>query len=239
MGIGGSATNDGGFGLARALGWEFLDREGEPIEQWTGLGQLARIGAPKRRRWFDGCVVATDVRNRLLGRRGASRVYGPQKGLRPRDFAVAERCLGRLARVVKEQFGRDFAREPGAGAAGGLGFGLLAFLGAELQPGFDLFSQQAALERHLVAADLVVTGEGAIDRSTLMGKGVGQIARRCCQLKIPCIGLAGTVSASLGGGALFTQAYGLTELTSVAQAKAKPAYWLERLARRVAGCIAQ
>ncbi len=234
MGIGGSATNDGGFGLARALGWGFLDRKGEPIEQWTGLGQLARIRVPQHRRWFNGLVVATDVRNRLLGRRGASRVYGPQKGLRRQDFKLAERCLGRLARVVRKQFGCDFAREPGAGAAGGLGFGLQAFLGAELQPGFDLFAQQAALERHLRAADLVVSGEGAIDRSTLMGKGVGQVAQRCRQLNIRCIGLAGVLGGSPGKGALFTHAYALTELTTVAQAKAKPAYWLERLARRVA-----
>jgi len=234
MGIGGSATNDGGFGLARALGWEFLDREGEPIEQWTGLSQLVRIRAPQRRHWFDAFVVATDVRNRLLGRRGATRVYGPQKGLCPRNFTLAERCVGRLARVVRKQFGRDFAREPGAGAAGGLGFGLLAFLGAELQPGFDLFARQSALERHLRAADLVITGEGAIDRSTLMGKGVGQIAERCRQLRIPCIGLAGVLGAGPKAGALFAQAHALTELTSLAEAKAKPAYWLERLARQVA-----
>ena len=176
MGIGGSATNDGGFGLARALGWEFLDRKGVLIEHWTGLGQLERIRVPQRRRWFNSVVVATDVRNRLLGQRGATRVYGPQKGLRAQDLALAERCLGRLARVLKQQFGRDVAREPGTGAAGGLGFGLVAFLGAELQPGFELFARQAALDRHLRAADLVVTAEGAIDRSTLMGKGVGQIA---------------------------------------------------------------
>jgi len=235
MGIGGSATNDGGFGLARALGWEFLDRKGGLIEQWTGLHGLEQIRAPRRRRWFSGFVVATDVENRLLGRRGASRVYGPQKGLRPQDFALAERCLGRLARVVKQQFGSDFAREPGAGAAGGLGFGLLAFLGAELQPGFDLFARQAALERRLRTVDLVVTGEGAIDRSTLMGKGVGQLAQRCRKLKIPCIGLAGRVSGSLGTRAGFTQVHALTDLTTVAQAKAKPTYWLERLARQVAG----
>jgi glycerate kinase len=234
MGIGGSATNDGGFGLACALGWEFLDREGEPIGQWTELGRLARIRAPQRRRWFNHIVVATDVRNRLLGRRGATRVYGPQKGLRPQDFSLADRCLGRLARVVKKQFGHDFAREPGAGAAGGLGFGLLAFLGAELQPGFDLFSRHAALERQLRAADLVVTGEGAIDHSTLMGKGVGQIAQRCRRLKIPCIGLAGMVSANFGSGTLFTRVHSLTELTAIAQAKAKPAYWLERLAQKAA-----
>ena len=234
MGLGGSATNDGGFGLARALGWEFVDRKGELIEQWTGVGELARIRVPRRRRWFDTVVAATDVQNRLLGERGASRVYGPQKGLRARDFALAERCLGRLARLVKQQFGCDFARVPGAGAAGGLGFGLLAFLGAEMQPGYDLFARQAELEKQLRAADLVVTGEGAIDRSTLMGKGVGQIAQRCRQLKIPCVALAGMLSRELGSGAGFTEARGLTELTSAAQAKARPAFWLERLARLVA-----
>ena len=235
MGIGGSATNDGGFGMARALGWEFLDDKGAPIEQWTGLGRLTRIRVPRRRRWFRELVVATDVGNRMLGRRGASRVYGPQKGLRPRDFELAERCLGRLARVVRKQFGGDFAREPGAGAAGGLGFGLRAFLGAELQPGFELYARQAALERHLRAADLVVTGEGAIDGSTLMGKGVGQIARRCRQLKIPCIGLGGVVERSAGMRKFFTEAHALTEVTTVAQAKGKAGYWLERLAERVAG----
>jgi glycerate kinase len=139
-----------------------------------------------------------------------------------------------LARVVKQQFGDDFARVPGSGAAGGLGFGLLAFLGAELAPGFDLFARQAELEKRLRAADLVVTGEGAIDRSTLMGKGVGQIARRCRQLKIPCIGLAGRLSRDLGSGADFTEARALTALTTTAQAKARPAFWLERLARLAA-----
>ena len=110
----------------------------------------------------------------------------------------------------------------------------MAFLGAEMQPGFDLFARQAALERRLSAADLVVTGEGAIDRSTLMGKGVGQMGRRCRELKIPCIGLAGTVRVSPGTDTCFAQAHALTELTSVVQAKARPAYWLERLAQRVA-----
>jgi glycerate kinase len=234
MGIGGSATNDGGFGLARALGWEFLDRRDDLIEQWTGLCRLERIRAPRHRRWLSTLVVATDVQNRLLGARGASRVYGPQKGLREQDFALAERCLGRLAQVVRRDLGRDFAREPGAGAAGGLGFGLMAFLGAEMQPGFDLLARKAGLERRLSAADLVVTGEGSIDRSTLMGKGVGQVGRRCLKLKIPCIGLAGMVDISLETGTCFAQAHALTELTSVAQAKARPAYWLERLAQRVA-----
>ena len=234
MGLGGSATNDGGFGLAQALGWQFLDGDGRLIEHWQDLHLLQSIRAPQQRRWFARCLAATDVQNPLLGPQGATRVYGPQKGLRPRDFALAERCLKRLAQVVKQQFGRDFAREPGAGAAGGLGFGLLAFLRARLQPGFDLFAQQAALERRLRAADLVITGEGMIDRSTLMGKGVGRIAERCQRLNIPCIGLAGMVSANRNTAESFNQIHALTELTTLAQAKSRPAYWLGRLARRAA-----
>ena len=236
-GIGGSATNDGGFGLARALGWEFLDRAGRPLEQWTALDKLARLRAPRRRRWFKELRVAVDVQNRLLGPRGATRVYGPQKGLQPEDFGRAERCLGRLARVVRQHFDHDFAREPGAGAAGGLGFGLLAFLGARLEPGFELFARRAGLARHLRRAALVITGEGRIDPSTLMGKGVGQIARQCRKLNIPCIGLAGVVQDGLSAETShgFTQLRALTELTSLEKAKAQPARWLERLAQRVAG----
>jgi glycerate kinase len=234
IGIGGSATNDGGFGLARALGWEFLESSGESIEQWTGLIRLERIRAPRRRRCFNSLVVATDVQNRLLGARGATRVYGPQKGMREQDFALAERCLGRLASIARKQFGCDFAREPGAGAAGGLGFGLMAFLGAEMRPGFDLIARQARLEQRMGAADLVITGEGAIDHSTLMGKGVGQVAECCRRLSVPCIGLTGMVSVARGMSQLFAQAHALTELISLAQAKARPAYWLERLAQRVA-----
>ena len=234
MGIGGSATNDGGFGLARALGWQFLDRSGHLIERWTGLHSLDLIRPSRRRRWFAQCLVATDVQNPLLGRRGASSVYGPQKGLRPPDFALAERCLGRLATVARRQLGCDFARQPGAGAAGGLGFGLLAFLGAELEPGFDLFARQAALARRLRVADLVITGEGAIDASTFMGKGVGRVARRCRELNLPCIGLAGIVSAGRSTAEFFTRTYALTELTTATDAKAEPAHWLEQLARRAA-----
>jgi glycerate 2-kinase len=234
VGLGGSATNDGGFGLALSLGWQFLDRKGQEITSWTQLHRLECIRAPKRRRWFQAALVATDVQNPLLGPKGATRIYGPQKGLRRGDFALAERCLGRLARVVRRQFRRDFARVSGAGAAGGLGFGMMAFLGAELRPGFELFARHAALERRVRRADIVITGEGAIDRSTLMGKGVGEIAQRCGELRIPCIGLAGMVSPSRRTADLFTQAHALTDLTSVEQAEAHPARWLERLAQQAA-----
>lgn len=234
MGIGGSATNDGGFGLARALGWEFLDRNARLIERWTGLDKLAKIRAPSPPHDLSQLLVAVDVQNPLLGPRGATRVYGPQKGLRPQDYDRAERCLRRLAGIVKKDFRRDLSRAPGAGAAGGLGFGVLAFLDGELESGFDLFARQATLDKHLRSADLVIVGEGAIDSSTFMGKGVGQIAARCRRWGIPCLALAGSVSASAKKRRLFTRTHGLTELTSVAQAKANPAYWLQRLAARMA-----
>ena len=234
IGLGGSATNDAGFGLARALGWEFLGPGGLPLERWTDLPDLACIRPPKRRRWFSEVVAAVDVTNPLLGRRGASRVYGPQKGLRPQDLARAERCLRRLARVASREWGRDLAREPGAGAAGGLGFGLRAFLGARLEPGFDLLARQANLARHLRQADLVITGEGAIDDSTFMGKGVGRIASECQALGIPCLGLAGMVQGRGARRSPFTGLLALTDLANPEQAKARAAFWLERLAEHAA-----
>lgn len=237
MGIGGSATNDGGFGLARALGWKFLDRAGQPIERWTDLTGLTSLHPPRRRRWFRQLIVAVDVQNPLLGPRGATRVYGPQKRLRPVDFKLAEACLKQLARVARRTFGQDFAAVPGAGAAGGLGFGLRIFLGARLVPGFKLFARHSALTRHLRSSDLVITGEGAIDDSTLMGKGTGQIAKRCRQLRIPCIGIAGQVSTKVKRQRLFTQTLALTDLTTIKLAKARPVYWLERLAAEAAGKI--
>src|SRR5882724_4740191 len=233
IGIGGSATNDAGFGLARALGWNFLDRRGNPITRWTQLHSLATVRPPRRTRWFGQLIVAVDVRNPLLGPRGCSRVYGPQKGLTSKDFPHAEACLRRLAAVLDQRLHRGHAREPGAGAAGGLGFGLACFLGAQLRPGFELFARKAKLNERLRRADLVITGEGAMDASTFMGKGAGEIARRCLKLKIPCIALAGEITGRHRTG-LFAAEHSLTELTSGEKARRRPAYWLERLAARAA-----
>ena len=233
VGIGGSATNDGGFGLARAMGWEFLDDDGKQIMTWTKLNQLESIHPPARKKWVVELIVAVDVQNPLLGSRGCTRVYGPQKGLAPDDFKLAERCLGRLAAVAAAQFKHNYAAEPGAGAAGGLGFGLRGFLGADLQPGFELFARYAQLGRRLRRADLVITGEGAIDRSTFMGKGVGQIGRECRRLKIPCLGLAGTVEIR-DTRKYFVQTGSLVDFTTRKNARLQPELWLERLAREMA-----
>ena len=121
----------------------------------------------------------------------------------------------------------------GSGLAG-CGFGALAFLRARLEPGFEIFARYTQLNRQIKEADLVVTGEGAIDKSTLMGKGVGQIAQRCRKLRIPCIALAGIVAMNDRKDRLFSQTHSLTDLTTVRDAKARPAFWLEHLAAHAA-----
>lgn len=234
IGIGGSATNDAGFGLARALGWKFLTRNGGEIIEWIKLDGLARIVRPSGRPLIPSITIAVDVKNPLLGARGCSRVYGPQKGLRSADMKPAEAALRRLATVLKREHNVGDIREPGAGAAGGLGFGLRAFTGAKLKSGFELVARHAGLRSLIRAADLVITGEGALDQQTLMGKGVGEIARLCRRARKPCLGLAGFVEDPRKAATLFTQTGALLDLTDQRRAMTEPAKWLERLAARTA-----
>src|ERR1019366_4061038 len=165
VGIGGSATNDGGFGMARALGWRFYNTHREELKEWWRLRELADARPPERALPYD-ITVAVDVANPLLGAKGCSRVYGPQKGLRPQDFELAEKCLDRLAAVLRKQHGIDSAKTAGAGAAGGLGFGLMAFAGARMESGFEVFARCARLDDRISEADLVITGEGRMDSQT-------------------------------------------------------------------------
>ena len=234
VGLGGSATNDAGFGLARVLGWRFFDSAGRELTRWTDLDRLARVERPVKSFRWRALQVAVDVRNPLLGPRGATRVYGPQKGLGAGDLARAERCLRRLARVMEELTGRPWSRVPGAGAAGGLGFGFLAFAGAELVPGFDWVAERARLEQRLRRADLVLTGEGAMDRSTVMGKGVGEIARRCRGKQKPCLAFVGRFQPWRGHARWFRRVYALLDVVPERVAFARPAEVLERLAEQAA-----
>jgi glycerate kinase len=241
VGIGGSATNDGGFGMARALGWQFLDNQKEEITQWTELEGIEHIRPPKNLDAFHThteLIVAVDVQNPLLGVRGATRVYGPQKGMQSEQFAQAERCLRRMARIAAKQFGQDVAKLAGAGAAGGLGFGLMAFANARVEGGFELFARCVELNRRLGQADLVITGEGAVDDSTLMGKGVGALAGLCSKRKIPCICLAGSVRTAAKLSQVFARVRGLTELTSAERARTEPTFWLKQLSAKVAASFA-
>jgi len=207
IGIGGSATNDGGTAMARALGFRFLDEQGEELQNLPrDLDKLHRIETPAvgafARMREDGLVlaneptevlVACDVTNLLLGPEGCTRVYGPQKGVK--DFAYFESRLERLAKVVERDLGVNPAEVPGAGAAGGLGFGLMAFCGAKLTSGFDLIADLIDLRRRVAAADFVITGEGRIDAQTLHGKGPMGVALLARELGKPVAALAGLIEA--------------------------------------------
>lgn len=233
LGIGGSATNDGGFGLARALDWEFVDARGARIEQWTHLHKLAEIRRPRSLK-LPKIIVAVDVENPLLGKRGATHVYGPQKGLRAHEFAIAEKNLRKLAAVAKQQLGSDFSLELGAGAAGGLGYGLATFARGESRPGFELLAKTTRLARQFDDCDLVITGEGSLDASTLMGKGAGSLAILCRARKIPVIGLAGVIHESPNLRKLFAHTGALTQLTTPTNSRQRAAHWLAILAEQIA-----
>ncbi len=195
LGIGGSATNDGGIGLAAALGFRFFDSQHHELEPIPGrLPELAHIQSPTDALPSVPIDVACDVRNPLLGPRGATRVYGPQKGLRDEaEAAYLELGLARLAEVAARIFGRDHRDTPGAGAAGGLGFGLMTFCGAQMHPGFDLVASLLGLEAAVSRADLVLTGEGSLDAQTLEGKAPAGVAALCRRLGRPVIAFGGRI----------------------------------------------
>ena len=194
VGVGGSATNDGGFGLARALGFRFRDAAGAELQSWTELERLERIDAPVQALAFEALTIAVDVSNRLLGEEGATLVFGPQKGMLISDMPKAEACLSRLAEVVRATRGEDVAAQAASGAAGGLGFGLRAFCGGTFRSGGEIFATLSRLDERLRAADLVITAEGRFDDQSLMGKGVGVVAEAAAQAGKPCYCLAGTVT---------------------------------------------
>lgn len=172
VGIGGSATNDGGAGMARAFGYHFFDRDGNELpEGGAALARLARIDGQTDPRLIRPSIdVACDVRNPLLGPEGASAVFGPQKGATPEIVRELDAALTRYADVVERFVGRPIRDIPGAGAAGGLGAGLLAFLDARLVSGAQLVLDAVRFERRLDGATLVVTGEGRIDGQSVYGK---------------------------------------------------------------------
>ena len=176
VGLGGSVTNDGGFGMARALGFQFYDGENNEIETIANLVLLVRIKPPKDLA-LPKIIAAADVRNPLLGARGATRVFGRQKGATAEQIEILERALTKLADVIGRDLGCDFRDFAGAGAAGGLGFGLMSFCGAIVQPGFDVVAETIDLESKIKRVDLVITGEGSLDRQTLEGKAPAGVAR--------------------------------------------------------------
>jgi glycerate kinase len=178
VGLGSSATNDAGTGVAAALGWQFRTSDGEPVEpRPANFLAIERIEPPEEERSIPSIVAACDVRNPLLGPDGCSRVYARQKGADDRMIGHLEMALEHLADLVAEQLGIDNRNLPGAGAAGGLGYGLATFCGAKLQPGFPLVADALGLEARIAGSDLVITGEGRLDSQTLYGKAPAEVAR--------------------------------------------------------------
>ena len=200
VGIGGSATNDGGAGMAQALGYRLSNRLGLAIELGGGsLGSLHSIDSFNVHPLLGKAkiIVACDVRNPLLGPTGATYTYGPQKGATPEMLETLEKNMVHYSQKLQQQMGINVSEIPGAGAAGGLGAGLMAFCQAEMVSGFELISQVTHLEEHISKASLVFTAEGKIDAQTALGKtisGVGKIAKRN---KVPVIALAGMVDSGL------------------------------------------
>ena len=199
VGLGGSASNDGGVGMAQALGVRFLDSNGRDLPfGGAALSRLARIDLSVLRREVMAARItaATDVTNPLCGPSGATAVYGPQKGASPQVVKELDRALDHLSRVIKRNLGLDVRDEPRAGAAGGLAAGLMAFVNAEIESGIDLICQVLGLDQHLAGADLVITAEGRMDASTIYDKAPVGVARRAKAMGIPVIAMAG----SLGTG---------------------------------------
>ncbi|HHV79353.1 MAG TPA: glycerate kinase [Firmicutes bacterium] len=198
LGISGSATNDGGAGMAQALGVGLYDAEGKEI----GFGgeELAKLHSVDLTRLHPGVhtasiVVACDVDNPLCGPAGASATYGPQKGATPEMVEKLERALSHFADVVEAKLGQSFRDVPGAGAAGGLGFGLMAFLGAKLQPGIKILAAATRLEERVRRADLVFTGEGQMDWQTAHGKTVAGVASIAYSWGVPVVVISGGLAS--------------------------------------------
>jgi len=239
VGLGGSATNDGGIGMAAALGYRFLTSDGEEIEPVpSNLLSLIRIEPPETL-VLPEVIAAVDVRNPLLGPNGATEVYGGQKGADAQMKKVLELSLENLAEVAADDFGCDFRETPGAGAAGGLGFGLMTFCQAATRPGFEVVAEALDLEKEIMASDLVVTGEGSLDAQTMEGKGpagVAQLARRHGK---PVIAFAGFVGNDARLDALFDVILPLCDRPlTLAEAVRDAANLLERAAARAARLMA-
>jgi len=208
IGIGGSATNDGGVGMADALGVLLLDSEEEALSPFPS--DLTNLAIIDRDQLIDlpPIDVACDVDNPVLGPSGATAIFAPQKGASESDQNILETFLAHLIKITGAT---DLSVKPGAGAAGGLGFGLMHFLNADLHPGFDLVSQALDLPARISAADLIITGEGSLDAQSLSGKGPVGVARLARDLGKPVFAMAGHISKDVRASSLFEQCAALTD----------------------------
>lgn len=243
IGAGGSATVDGGCGAAQALGVRFLASNGSELPPGLGgggLGRIAHLDVTRRDpRIAESTIRALcDVTNPLCGPAGAARVFGPQKGASAPQVELLDENLAHLAAVIRQDLGIDVCNVPGSGASGGLGAGLMAFLGARLVSGIEAVLDAVSLNEHLTDADLAVTGEGRLDAQSMMGKVVAGVAARAQSAGVPVIAIAGTVAPDAGAGLELLQAsYAVAESTTGELPTADEA--ARQLTRRTAEVFAQ
>ncbi len=235
IGLGGSATTDGGSGMAVALGYDLLTEQGEKLAPIpANLLSLARIG---REAAIDlpEIIAACDVQNPLLGSRGTARVFAPQKGADAATVEMLEECMSRLADVVAADFGRDLRNAPGAGAAGGIGFGLMSFCGATMRSGFEVVAEVLGLEERVAASDLVITGEGRLDDQTLDGKGPAGVAALARKHGKPVLAFGGSIARNVALHGVFDATCAIIdEPMTLEAAMQRGAELLERAAHRAA-----
>lgn len=196
LGIGGSATNDGGMGMAQALGYQFLDKEGQVLKPiGENLVHIDRIDASNALKWKkEQVLVACDVTNYLTGPEGAAYVYGPQKGADASMIEQLEEGMQHFAKIVQRDLGFDLNNIKGGGAAGGLGAGCVAFINAQLRSGVDIVLQYSRADEYVQQADVVITGEGKIDEQTLNGKLIAGITQLGARYQKPVIAVCGTLA---------------------------------------------
>ena len=214
VGIGGSATNDAGIGMCNALGFRFLDKFnkellpfGENLNKITNI-DLSNVDPRIKDAKF---LIACDVDNPLYGKLGAAYTYGPQKGASPTQVEMLDKGLLHFSNVVKNKLKIDKASLPGAGAAGGLGYGFSVFLNGELKPGIDIVFEKIKFNENLKDVDLIITGEGKIDFQSLMGKAISGVAKAAKSKNIPVIAISGCVT----NDAYKLYDYGITSIFSI------------------------
>jgi glycerate kinase len=230
IGIGGSATNDGGAGMAQALGAALLSRQGTEIARGgAALATLAHISTSSLDTRLQKCSVevACDVTNPLCGPSGASAVYGPQKGATPAMVEELDKALEHYAQIIEQDLGMSVREIPGAGAAGGLGAGLIAFLHATLRPGAQIVFEAVNLEERIRKADLVITAEGQIDAQTAYGKSVGAVAEIAKRYNLPVLAFAG----SLGDNYQVVYKLGVDAVTALPSSPMTLTYAMENASR--------
>ena len=238
VGLGGSATTDGGIGMAAALGYRLLGDDGHTLDPVpASLSALRHIVADNAI-VLPEIIAACDVQNPLLGPRGTARVFAPQKGADETAIAALEMHLTNLADVVADDLGIDYRETPGAGAAGGIGFGLLSFCGARMRGGFDVVAEVTHIEQRIAGCDLVITGEGRLDTQTLEGKGPAGVAALARKYGKPVLALAGSITDDRSISEIFTASLPIIdEPISLTKAMTRGAELLERAATRAARLV--